>query len=54
VAAFGLCLRNSPARGTATFAEVYRWAEPALGPDVHGDRREFLRLVDLASGLSGR
>jgi Ca-activated chloride channel family protein len=54
VAAFGLCLRNSDARGATTFADVRAWAEPALGADPHGDRREFLRLVDLAAGLSGR
>ena len=54
VAAFGLCLRNSDARGTTTFADVRAWAEPALGSDPHGDRREFLKLVDLAAGLSGR
>jgi Ca-activated chloride channel family protein len=52
VAAFGLCLRDSAARGSATFADVYRWAEPALGADPHGDRREFLKLVDLARGLA--
>jgi len=54
VAAFGLCLRASPLRGNATLADVHRWAESALGPDVDGDRREFLRLVDIAAGLSGR
>lgn len=54
VAAFGLCLRDSEQRGSATFRDVYRWAEPALGADPHGDRREFLKLVDLAEGLSGR
>jgi Ca-activated chloride channel family protein len=54
VAAFGLCLRRSEAAGATTLRDVYRWAEPALGEDPHGDRREFLRLVDLAAGLSGR
>ncbi|MEQ1891244.1 MAG: von Willebrand factor type A domain-containing protein [Planctomycetota bacterium] len=54
VAAFGLCLRRSEAAGATTLRDVYRWAEPALGKDPHGDRREFLKLVDLAAGLSGR
>jgi Ca-activated chloride channel homolog len=54
VAAFGLCLRASPQRGSATLGDVREWAERALGRDEHGDRREFLRLVDLAAGLSNR
>jgi len=54
VAAFGLCLRRSEAAGATTLRDVYRWAEPAIGADPHGDRREFLKLVDLAAGLSGR
>ncbi|HEX6883567.1 MAG TPA: YfbK domain-containing protein, partial [Planctomycetota bacterium] len=51
VAAFGLCLRDSEHRGSATLSDVYRWAKDALGADPHGDRREFLKLVDVARGL---
>jgi len=51
VAAFGLCLRESEHRGSATLSDVYRWAKDAQGADPHGDRREFLKLVDVARGL---
>ncbi|MSR64029.1 MAG: DUF3520 domain-containing protein, partial [Planctomycetes bacterium] len=54
VAAFGMCLRDSKLRGSTTLRDVTLWAEPALGADKDGDRREFLKLVDLAAGLSGR
>jgi Ca-activated chloride channel family protein len=54
VAAFGLTLRRSPALAATSLRDVYRWAEPAVGADPHGDRREFLKLVDQAAGLSGR
>jgi Ca-activated chloride channel family protein len=54
VAAFGLCLRDSELRGKATLADVFRWAEAGIVDDPYGDAREFLRLVDVAAGLSGR
>jgi len=53
VAAFGMCLRDSQ-RGHVNLDDVYAWAGRALGEDPHGDRREFLRLVELAMGLNWR
>ena len=51
VAAFGLCLRASEHRGTATLADVYEWAFAAAGPDPYGYRQELLRLVAQAERL---
>ncbi len=49
VAAFGMVLRESPHRGTATLAEVRRWAADGMAADVGGYRQEFLGLVDRAA-----
>ena len=49
VAAFGMILRESPHRGTATLAEVRRWAADGMAADVGGYRQEFLGLVDRAA-----
>ncbi len=49
VAAFGMILRESPHRGSATLAEVRQWAGQGLGADAGGYRREFLGLVDRAA-----
>jgi hypothetical protein len=51
VAEFGLVLRDSPYKSGATLADVLRWAEPAAGPDLGGDRREFISLVKRAGTL---
>jgi Ca-activated chloride channel family protein len=47
VAQFGMILRNSPHRGTATLDEVAAWASSAAGPgdDPGGYRHEFIELV---------
>ncbi len=49
VAAFGMVLRESPHRGTATLAEARRWAAEGMAADVGGYRQEFLGLVDRAA-----
>ncbi len=49
VAAFGMILRESPHRGTATLAEVRRWAADGMAADAGGYRQEFLGLVDRAA-----
>jgi Ca-activated chloride channel family protein len=49
VAAFGMILRESPHRGTATLAEARRWAAEGMAADVGGYRQEFLGLVDRAA-----
>jgi hypothetical protein len=51
VAEFGLVLRDSPYKSGATLADVLHWAEPAAGPDLGGDRREFISLVKRAVTL---
>jgi Ca-activated chloride channel family protein len=54
VAAFGLLLRDSEYRGTATWADVKEWARAGLGRDRNGYRAAFLGLVDRAERLSHR
>ena len=47
VAQFGMILRGSPHRGTATMGDVAAWAATAAAPvdDPGGYREEFLELV---------
>ena len=51
VAAFGMILRDSPHRGTATLEQVLGWAQAAAGDDPHGYRGEFVRLARKAMVL---
>jgi Ca-activated chloride channel family protein len=51
VAVFGMTLRESPARGSASFALARQLATGAMGSDAEGYRREFLSLLDTATGL---
>jgi Ca-activated chloride channel family protein len=53
VAAFGLILRNSEHRGSASSEMVLALARGALGPDQHGYRREFIEIVEAYSRLPG-
>ena len=53
VAQFGMLLRQSEQRGTATWAATEKLADGARGSDADGYRAEFVRLVRLAGGLSG-
>lgn len=48
VAAFGMLLRNSEYRGTASYDDVLKWASDGKGADKNGYRAEFMRLVELA------
>jgi Ca-activated chloride channel homolog len=52
VAAFGMLLRDSRYKGTATYGDVMDLASNAKGEDSDGYRAEFLTLVEKASGLS--
>jgi Ca-activated chloride channel family protein len=54
VAAFGMILRESPYRETATMDSVLSIAEGSLGSDRNGYRREFLQLVARARQIRGR
>lgn len=51
VAEFGMLLRNSGFRGTASFDDVLRRAKSAKGGDEEGYRSEFIRLVQSAQLL---
>jgi Ca-activated chloride channel family protein len=53
VAAFGMLLRDSEHKGTATYAKVREVARSAKGHDLHGHRAEFVRLVETAERLAG-
>ena len=46
VAEFGLLLRNSEYKGTASYHQVLRRARQAKGADLEGYRAEFIRLVE--------
>ena len=48
VASFGMILRDSPYKGTATMDSVLSMAEDGIGSDKFGYRREFLQLVQRA------
>lgn len=49
VASFGMLLRDSNYKGTATWRQVAAWAEPGTANDSEGYRREFLTLIDQAA-----
>jgi len=54
VAAFGMVLRDSGYRGSATLEAVQAWALAALGEDTRGYRVEFCDLVGQARRLGIR
>ncbi|MCU0722794.1 MAG: von Willebrand factor type A domain-containing protein [Planctomycetes bacterium] len=51
VAAFGMCLRDSPYKGAANFAMAREMAADTVASDPSGFRAEFLDLVDRAAAL---
>lgn len=51
VALFGMLLRGSEFGGAGSFGLVADLAAEALGSDEHGERKEFLELVELARGF---
>ncbi len=51
-AEFGMLLRDSAFKGTATWASAQALAREHRGEDADGSRAEFIRLVDLAAALS--
>lgn len=54
VAAFGMILRDSPHKGTATLEQVSELGRESQGRDPEGYRAEFLELVDKAARLGPR
>jgi len=53
VAAFGMLLRDSEHKGTATWEGVRHLAQDGAGDDREGYRAEFLALLRQAEGLAG-
>ena len=51
VAEFGLLLKNSSYKGSASFSDVIAAARASLGSDPDGYRAEFLRLATAAQSL---
>jgi Ca-activated chloride channel family protein len=51
VAAFGMVLRDSPHKGSATLDAALEWAKQAKGPDRNGYREEFIRLIHRAISM---
>jgi len=51
VAGFGMILRDSPHKGTATLVDISTWARNGVGSDAGGYRTEFLGLVERSKGL---
>ena len=52
VAEFGMLLRDSEHKGTASFASVLELAREGQGHDPGGYRAEFIRLVEAAQALT--
>jgi Ca-activated chloride channel family protein len=51
VAQFGMLLRDSRFKGSATYEKTRELAKSALGKDEQGYRGEMVRLVEVAGGL---
>ncbi len=51
VAAFGLVLRDSEYKGSATLTDVLRAAKQSVGEDPNGYRADFIRVVEAAQKL---
>jgi Ca-activated chloride channel family protein len=54
VAAFGMLLRDSEYKGSATWADVRAWAASASAEDRRGYRKDFVELVARAERLTKR
>jgi Ca-activated chloride channel family protein len=52
VAEFGMLLRESEFKGSASFADVRSRAIKFKGADAHGHRAEFIRLIDAAETVA--
>ena len=51
VAGFGMILRDSEYKGSATIQRVLEWAEEGKGADINGYRADFIELVRRAQTL---
>jgi Ca-activated chloride channel family protein len=53
IAEFGMLLRDSPHKGTASWDDVMQLARIARGEDLEGIREEFVRMLDAAKHVTG-
>ena len=53
VASFGMAMRDSSYRGTASLDDIKSWAGEAKGSDGEGQRAELLTLIDKFAALNG-
>jgi Ca-activated chloride channel family protein len=53
IAEFGMLLRNSPHKGTATYADALAMARMARGVDLDGTREEMVRMLETSRAISG-
>ena len=53
VAEFGMLLRNSKYKGSASYADVLALGRAMRGPDAEGYREEFLRMVETGRAIVG-
>ena len=51
VAAFGMVLRDSQYKGTASFEQVLKLANQSQAEDLDGYRAEFIRLVKRSESI---
>lgn len=51
VAEFGMLLRDSKYKGTASYSDVFSLARAMRGSDLEGYREEFLRMVETSRAL---
>jgi hypothetical protein len=54
VASFGMILRDSPYKGSATFDSTLAIARDSMGSDLNGSRHEFMQFVQRARQIRGR
>jgi len=52
VAEFGMLLRKSELKGSATYAQALKLAKNAQGKDPNGYRREMIQLLEIARALA--
>ena len=54
VAEWGMLLRDSKFKANASYDHVLETAKAAIGADELGYRKEFIQLVELSKGLTGK
>jgi Ca-activated chloride channel family protein len=54
VAEWGMLLRNSEHKGSASYGQVLEIARKAKGADNEGYRAEFIRLVEMTELIGGK